>query len=310
MPSPPYVALGDSYAAGVGGGDKRSECWRAVEGYPVLVARSLGLDLSYQACIGTTIGNVERDQLAALGPETTHVTLTVGGNDVGFVPVLIECAKPSWMSDPGPLLDEALTVLRTRFPERLAALLASIRERAPDAQVAVTAYPVLFNGEDCNALTFFSPHEMRRIEEGVDELADVIGTAARGAGLGLVDPRGDFEGHAICDPQEWLNGASWPLEGSYHPNSLGHAAYARLVTTAFGGEVGELGPGSDIRIVEGSARRGDAPTFRLPDLLSPQSLEGARRHGLDPDHVARLAHEERHEELQQLDRALRARLRQ
>lgn len=315
----PYVALGDSYAAGVGGGARRSECWRAFEGYPVVVARSLGLDLAYQSCLGATIGNVERDQVDGLGVETTHVSVTIGGNDVGFTPVLIEAAKPSWMSDSDPFIDDALAILRTQLEERLAALLVTIGERAPDAKVVVTAYPVLFNGEDCNALTFFSPHEMSRIKEAVNELAGVIGAVTHDAGAAFVDPRAAFVEHAICDSEEWLNGASWPPEESFHPNSAGHAAYARAVTTAFG-EVGdELRPERDIRIVEGRARRGDAPTFRLPDLLSRQSLDGARRHGIDPDHIADLARQAEppaigpgataaRESLQDLDRAVRKRL--
>lgn len=304
----PYVALGDSYAAGVGGGARRSGCWRAVEGYPVLVARALGLDLAYQACLGATIDNVERDQATALGVETTHVSLTIGGNDVGFTRVLIECAKPSWMSDSDPVLDDALAILRTQLPQRLAALLATVREGAPDAKVAVTAYPVLFNGEDCNTLTFFSPHEMGRIAEGVDALADTIGAATRDAGAEFVDPRGDFAGHAICDDIEWLNGASLPLEESFHPNAAGHAAYARRVTTAFGEGEGEVRPQRDVRVVEGPARRGDAPTFRLPDLLSPESLEGARRHGLEPSLIEALVRDARHQELHDLDREVRARV--
>jgi len=306
-PSLPYVALGDSYAAGVGGGARRSECWRAVEGYPVLVARALGLDLAYQACLGATIDNVERDQLAALGPETTHVSLTVGGNDIGFTPVLIECAKPAWFSDSDPVLDKALAILASELPERLAALLATIGERVPDAEVVVTAYPVLFNGEDCNALTFFSPHEMGRIKAGVDSLAGVIGQMARDAGAEVVDPRASFAGHAICDDPEWLNGAALPLEQSFHPNAAGHAAYARLVMAAFDAESAGLGSERDVRVVEGPAGRGDAPTFRLPDLMSPQSLEGARRHGLDPARIEALVREGRHVELHDLDREVRVR---
>lgn len=311
----PYVALGDSYAAGVGGGARRSDCWRAVEGYPVLVARALGLDVAYQACLGATIRNVERDQLGVLGPGTSHVSVTIGGNDIGFVPVLVECAKPSWMVDSDPVIDEALATLRTELPARLGSLLAAIREGAPGAAVVVTAYPDLFNGEDCNALTFFSPHEMRRIEAGIGELAVVIAEAARGAGAEVVDPREAFAGHAICDDEEWLNGASWPLEGSFHPNATGQEAYARLVTSAFGVSGGVVPP-RDVRIEEGPEVRGDAPTFSLPDLLSGESLDGARRHGLDPVRVAELARraqqpalgvvaEAARAELQALDRLVR-----
>ncbi|KGN34084.1 triacylglycerol lipase [Knoellia sinensis KCTC 19936] len=304
--SMPYVALGDSYAAGVGGGARRSECWRAVEGYPVLVGRRLGLDVAYQACLGATIGNVLRDQLAALGPETTHVSVTIGGNDIGFVPVLVECAKPSWMVDSDLAIGEALVILRTQLPARLEGMFARIRDGAPRARVVATAYPVLFNGEDCNALTFFSPHEMRRIEAGIGELAGVIEGAARAVGVEFVDPRSDFDGHAICDREEWLNGVAWPLEESYHPNLAGHAAYARLVAGALAaGMAGEVGPERSVRVVEGPARRGEAPTFRLPDLLSTQSLDGARRFGLNVEVLTRLVREERHDELHALDERVR-----
>lgn len=322
MPQP-YVALGDSYAAGVGGGARRNACWRAVEGYPVLVARSLGLDLAYQACLGATTRDVEQHQLAALGPATSHVSLTVGGNDIGFVPVLVECAKPAWMADTDPVIDAALGRLRTELPGRLSALLARVAEAAPDARLVLTAYPLLFNGEDCNALTFFSPHEVRRIGEGVDELADVVATAAAAAGAQVVDPREAFEGHAVCDAEEWLSGVSWPLEESFHPNARGHTAYARLVAEAFGAEVASANEGAaperEVRVVDGPAIPGEAPTFALPDLLSHESLEGARRHGLDPERVADLARradrtatgadaDAARAELQGLDRLVRERL--
>lgn len=306
--STPYVALGDSFASGVGGGARRNICWRADEGYPVVVARRLGLDLAYQACLGATIRNVERDQLAAVGADTTHVSLTVGGNDIGFVPVLIECAKPSWMGDSDPAIDRALTALRTELPGRISALLSRIRDAAPAAQVVVTAYPVLFNGEDCNALTFFSPHEMRRIGEGVDELAGVIAAAAREAGADLVDPRGAFAGHAICDPTEWLNGVSWPPEESFHPNAEGHASYAVQVAEAFGVTPG-VAPEREVTVVQGPERRGEAPTFSLPDLLSHESLEGARRFGIDPGELERLVAQDRLDEVHHLDREVRQRMR-
>ena len=284
-----YAALGDSYAAGVGGGAKRSECWRTSGGYPVLVARALGQDLAYRACLGATVADVERDQLAALGPDTTHVSLTVGGNDVGFVPVLVECAKPSWMVDSDAVIDEAFALLATELPGRLSRVAARIRDLAPRAELVVTAYPVLFNGDDCNALTFFSPHEMARLERGVGDLAGVVGTAAGDAGAAFVDPRAAFADHAICDREEWLSGVSWPLEESYHPNAAGHEAYSRLVLAAFGAPVDGLLPAAEVRVEDGPARRGEAPTFSLPDLLSAQSLDGARRHGLDPERVADLA---------------------
>ncbi|MCE1180392.1 MAG: SGNH/GDSL hydrolase family protein [Micrococcales bacterium] len=282
-----YVALGDSYAAGVGGGPRASGCWRADAGYPVLLARTLGLDLAYQACLGATIADVERHQMGALSDATRLVSITLGGNDIGFAPVLISAAEPAWMSDSDTAIDAALVTLRTELPTRLRGLYAAVRERAPQAELVVTTYPRLFNGEDCQLATFFSDHEMTRLNAAADELAAVIAEAAATVGATVVDVVDPFVGHAVCDEDEWVNGVAWPLEGSFHPSAAGHAAYARLVAGAVTVPPSAAAP--EPRITHGPEAPGSAPTFRLPDLLSPRSLEGARAHGLDPDEVAALA---------------------
>ncbi|XVX20150.1 SGNH/GDSL hydrolase family protein [Actinomycetota bacterium] len=282
-----YVALGDSYAAGVGGGPRVSECWRADAGYPVLLARTLGLDLAYQACLGATVADVERHQLGALSDATPLVSITLGGNDIGFAPVLISAAEPAWMSDSETVIDAALVTLRTELPTRLRGVYAVVRDRAPQAEIVVTTYPRLFNGEDCQLATFFSDHEMSRLNAAADELAAVIAQAAATVGATTVDVVDSFVGHAVCDEVEWVNGVAWPLEGSFHPSAAGHAAYARLVSEAV--TVPPSATARDPRITHGPEVPGSAPTFRLPDLLSPRSLEGAHAHGLDPDEVAALA---------------------
>ncbi|MCW2757273.1 MAG: putative secreted hydrolase [Nocardioidaceae bacterium] len=307
MPVSEYVALGDSYAAGVGGGDERDTCWRAEEGYPVLVARALGVDLAYDACIGATTADVLRDQVGDLGPATTYVTLTIGGNDLGFVPVLVSAAEPAWFTDSDTKIDAALRVLRTVLPGRLDQLYAAVREKAPDAKVVVAGYPRLFNGDDCSLLTFFSGHEMTRLDAAADELSAAIRDASERAGFTYVDVRARFRSHELCDDDSWLHGVSLPLQGSFHPKPPGHADYAEAVGAAF--PKVDRTRAREPRITRGRARRGSAPTFSLPDLMSRRSMAGAAAFGLDPDHVATLAGRARllppdvtaQEELQQLD---------
>ncbi len=84
-----YVALGDSYAAGVGGGSEVDACWRAHDGYPVQVAAALGVAVAYDACLGATTSDVGTCQLDDLGPDAAYVSVTIGGNDIEFVPVLV-----------------------------------------------------------------------------------------------------------------------------------------------------------------------------------------------------------------------------
>ena len=211
--SAPYVALGDSYAAGVGGGPKVDECWRAVDGYPVTVARALGLDLAYNACIGATVEHVRDEQLADLGGDTRLVTLTVGGNDIDFVPVLVRAAEPWWLGDSDPVIDASLRTLREVLPGRIAALCNDIRAAAPNARVLLTDYPRLFNGTDCNLATFFTAHEMERLNAAADELSATLRGVATQVGWECVEVLPSFVGHAVCDVTEWLNGVAWPLEG-------------------------------------------------------------------------------------------------
>ncbi|WP_052590176.1 SGNH/GDSL hydrolase family protein [Luteipulveratus mongoliensis] len=284
------VALGDSYAAGAGAGDPGPDnaCLRSPAAYAIQVARALGVDVAMHACQGANIIDVSRGQLQALTAQTSLVTLTVGGNDLGFSDVLTECAKPAWMGDSDPVIDKALGVLRTQVPQRLTDLYGEVSARAPQAKVVVAGYPRLFAGLDCNLLTFFSEHEMTRLNAAADEVAATIAHAIAGTRFEFVDVRRTFEGHAVCEPDAWIRGVSDPITVSFHPDTAGHAAYARRVIEAFGGGRAVAAP-REPQIAHGPSTGNRDAVLRLPDLRSDESLDGARRHGLDPDEVADLA---------------------
>jgi lysophospholipase L1-like esterase len=57
----------------------------------------------------------------------------------------------------------------------------------------------------------------------------VIQAEAQAHGFTYVDPRSAFSTHEICSAVEWLNGLSWPLSDSFHPNISGQAQLARLI---------------------------------------------------------------------------------
>lgn len=282
------MALGDSYAAGVGAGARSGPCWRSQGGYPLQVAKALGVDLAWQACIAATTVDVRRDQVSALGPRTRLVSITAGGNDVGFAPVLISAAEPSWLSDTGAVIDRALVALRERLPALLDEMYADVRRAAPRADVVVTTYPRLFNGHDCSIFTFFDADEMSRLNDAADELAQVLRAAADRAGFDCIDVRAVFEGHAACDHSAWIHNVAWPLEESFHPEPAGHDAYARLIGEHWSGaEPTEAG--AEVSVSYGPVWQGSAQTFRLTDLMSGPSLAGAAAHGLDPEEVSSLA---------------------
>jgi len=227
-----YVALGDSYASGVGTRSYIADsgsCQRSTKAYPYIDAARLGANLSFVACSGARVADVTNRQLSALNSGIELVTVQVGGNDAGFSSVITECAQPSWLGDCTGAVNNAQSIINNTLPGRLNGLYGSIKTKSPSARVVVVGYPRLFNGIDCNAGTFFSPTEMTRLNQTADLLNSKIAASASAAGFGFVNPTQDFVGHAVCGSPEWINGLSNPVSESYHPNVAGQSAYAGLV---------------------------------------------------------------------------------
>jgi lysophospholipase L1-like esterase len=298
--SPSYVALGDSYSSGVGTRsylDDGTSCQRSAYAYPSLIAAARGYALNFRACSGAKIPDVTNTQLGALGPTTSYVTISVGGNDAGFADVLTECALPGWMSNCNRAIDGAQAYISNKLPAALGTLYAAIRSRASSARVVVVGYPRIFMGEDCNAATWFSPAEETRLNATADLLDSKLAAAASAHGFAFADPTSRFIGHAVCDDVEWLNGLSNPISESYHPNRAGHSSgYAPLV--------GPLLTGATLKVTAATRRAAVAASdalaeqqrayaavdsaitpesFTAPDLTGPGARAAARRAGVDLD---------------------------
>jgi lysophospholipase L1-like esterase len=228
----PYVALGDSYASGLGTRSYvNSGCKRSDLAYPRILANQKGYALNFQACSGATVATVTNNQLAALNSGTEYVTISVGGNDAGFANVITTCALPGWASNCGGAITNARNFINNTLPGRLNTLYSSIRTRAPNAVVVVVGYPRVFMGEDCNALTWFSPSEQSSLNGTADLLNAKISAAAAARGFKFANPTSRFTGHAVCDDVEWINGLSSPVDESYHPNRAGHSSgFAPLIS--------------------------------------------------------------------------------
>ncbi|RYB94110.1 SGNH/GDSL hydrolase family protein [Nocardioides oleivorans] len=297
--APVYVALGDSYSSGTGTRsyiDDGTECMRSTQAYPSLIAAGRGYELNLRACSGATIPDVTGTQLSALSAATSYVTISVGGNDAGFADVLTECALPGWASDCDGAIDGAQAFVDGALPPQLASLYADIRGRAPSAQVTVVGYPRIFMGEDCNALTWFSPEEEARLNAMADLINTRTASAASAAGFQFANPTNAFIGHAVCDDPEWLNGLSNPISESYHPNALGHAnGYTPVVSAVTGLALTvtrELEATSDATAADQAAlqrqyaaadRTIEPDEFVAPDLTTPAIRKAARQAGVDLD---------------------------
>jgi lysophospholipase L1-like esterase len=293
-----YVALGDSYSSGTGTRtyiNDGTSCQRSVYAYPSLVASSKGLPLNFRACSGAKVADVTNTQLSALTSATTHVTISVGGNDAGFADVITECAQPGWMSDCNGAINTAQGIINNTLPGRLSTLYSSIRSRAPYAKVVVVGYPRIFMGEDCNAFTWFSPDEESRLNQTADLLNSKISAAASARGFTFSNPTSRFIGHAVCDSPEWINGLSNPVSESYHPNVAGHRdGYAPLVAPALTGtaltvnattlrkaERAGAGQAAKQRQYAAADRTIRPEVFRAPDLTTPRAKAAAAKAGVD-----------------------------
>jgi lysophospholipase L1-like esterase len=227
-----YVALGDSYSSGTGTRTYYdSGCQRSVKAYPYLLHNAHpSWSFVHAACSGATTSSLLSSQVSSVTADTNWVSYTIGGNDAGFSSVITECAEPGWLSDCDGAIDDAQAFINNTLPGRLDQVNNAIRSRAPSAKVIVLDYPRLFNGEDCNAGTFFSPSEETRLNQTADLLKARLSQAASRAGANFLfrDVIPPFVGHAVCDggggsSTEWINGLSNPIGESYHPKVTGHA---------------------------------------------------------------------------------------
>jgi lysophospholipase L1-like esterase len=155
-----YIALGDSYSSGEGAGDyyadtlapKGDGCDRSLNAYPQLLARDLGYplegfvskDASFAACSGAKTSAIdgsfkgEVPQIDHVHKDDSLITISIGGNDVGFAPVLKYCLKHADCSaHERPIVIRDLEAVRRAIPPVLEAL----RNRAPAARIVVVGYP-------------------------------------------------------------------------------------------------------------------------------------------------------------------------
>src|SRR5690349_19313498 len=183
-----YVALGDSYSSGTGTRTYYdSGCQRSVYAYPYLLHNAHpDWTFVHAACSGAKTGDIINTQSASLTSDTNWVSYTIGGNDAGFSSVITECAQPGWLSNCDGAINTAQAYITNTLPGRLDLVNNTIKSKSPNAKVVVLDYPHLFNGQDCNAATFFSPSEETRLNQTADMLRSALSAAAARAGANFL----------------------------------------------------------------------------------------------------------------------------
>lgn len=250
-----YVALGDSMASGPLIPDPTGElaCARSTHNYAHDMAAALGIPvLRDVTCSGAStfhmtnpqplsIGGVSAGtappQFDALTPDTTLVTLTIGGNDVGLVGVAQGCEQLNPFAAPceGKYVVDGVDSVAARtdaFAPKLAAVLAGIHQRSPQARVLVTGYGLYIKPGGCWPVEPVLDSDATWLQSEVDYLNSTIARTAAANGATYVDVRTPSAGHDSCQAESdrWVEGyVPLTLAAPLHPNEAGEAAYARIV---------------------------------------------------------------------------------
>jgi lysophospholipase L1-like esterase len=251
-----YVALGSSMAAGPGIRPRAKGApflaGRSARNYAHLVAERLGLDLVDVTYSGATTANVlsERQpgaapQIEALDGTEDLITVTIGGNDVGYVPLLFAAGLPGFVRAL-PLLGNRLTdqldaSARERalleVAESLRTVGRSLRQRSPGARVLFVDYLTLLppSGTPAPPLSDVDADMGRHV---ADELARATAQAATDTGCGLVRAAARSVAHHAWSDEPWTTGFGVPVPcrpAPLHPNAAGMRAVADLIVAHVSG---------------------------------------------------------------------------
>lgn len=247
-----YVALGSSYAAGLGLGPREPGspivCMRSSMGYPHLLARMTGLSLVDMACSGSTTAQILRGgqvflgpQIAAIGAHTRLVTITSGGNDVGYIGDLTLASGRAgflgrlFWKGPKPAADRAFAELTDTFRT----IVQAIRKQAPKATIALVSYPVVLPDTGTCAGLGFDQRMADIGREVATRLHEATRLAAEQSGAIFVDMASASKGHDACSHDPWVNGTSGESGAPFHPNLAGAKATAAEVFKAISGKFPE-----------------------------------------------------------------------
>lgn len=241
-----YVALGSSFAAGIGLGqrvpDSPIQCFRTAGGYPTLVAKKTEMRLVDLSCSGSTTKHILSGgqlllgpQLAAIGPATKLVTITSGGNDVGYIGDLMVASGNMgrfgawWHGD----IESADARTYDVVTDNLITIINSVREKAPSAKILIVNYPALLPPNGSCAALGISKEQADISRDVAQQLALATKRAADESGAQLVDIANASRGHDVCSKVPWVNGASVETGTAFHPNAAGAAATADAIAKAY-----------------------------------------------------------------------------
>lgn len=235
-----YDALGDSYAAGTGVTPQQA--------YPNVLNGRMKIALDdFAAVTGATVPTMlaaDGGQLGALDADTDLVTISIGGNDIGWTAAIAICLLAPDVACEGAV-DGSTADITGPLPGLLDAAYTQVEAAAPDAHVVVTGYPRLFSPEygaysgfltvDLGGGPITLPFEASVAEQQLmNDAADLLNATMRVEaeehGFQFVDVTERFEDHGVNAPDAWIFGVTDPVP--FHPTVKGQHAYGVALRSA------------------------------------------------------------------------------
>lgn len=230
-----YMALGDSYAAGTGGGQYvlppaglPEQCLQTAAAYPAVRGAAFNL-----GCFGAKTTDVAfaagmyREAMAS----ARVVTVTVGGNDIESGAVALTCTVAADSPECGAALHNSLTVKLPELPGKIKTMVAAIKDSAPHAKIVLTGYPRLFTLSA--GLTAQQAQTATAMNAASDLLNATIAASALANKVRYVSVAERFAGHGIGSADPWIvapaglcfDGVNCSLSpaDTFHPTATGYS---------------------------------------------------------------------------------------
>lgn len=251
-------------------------CYRTTQGYPRLITASdasIGLaDADFVACQGDMMADIAGKsiitndarkrghesnpaQINRLTSDTDLVTLTIGGNDIGFGKVGEACVLGGKGGCKTQIDAAKAIVVNASFVGDLKLVYREILKKAPNAKVYVLGYPNPVRS-DSSRTCLWSPIDGVFTVDGIYDLVEGLNGAIGKAVREIADKRlvyvdvnsadSQFSAHTLCSKDPWLNRVDWFTAANAtlfskdetaklpfaHPNLKGNQEYARLAKEA------------------------------------------------------------------------------
>jgi hypothetical protein len=232
-------------------------------------------DYHLLACSGAVVSNITSNvqrtngQFGELGQidkgylddNTTLVTLSVGGNDIGFADIISTCVTQSQCrhvvaSGGSQTLEEVTTSkINTSLPSSLSTLLQEIHAAAPNAEIALVGYPPIFaQGGNCAFVPDLNSAWLNDVAADLNSsLATIVSSA--GSHVTFTDPTPYFADRNVCSAVPAVHGfvleltpgdrplitGEWGIpyniasQQSFHPNNAGTDLYASALSAQLAG---------------------------------------------------------------------------